>query len=426
MIHPAHPSIVCDSVSAWSQFLRSTCKLAAATLSFILLFLGATPDSAAEPENNPTARLVFAIDVPESTPAHTEIWVSGNLPQLGSWNGRGIQARAEGGRYCAQVQLPAGARVEFKVTRGSWDTVEKGRSGEEIPNRRVTVGTRDTVDVRVHTWRDQITSTPPPASRTGDLRLHPQIPSQWLDSPRDILVYLPPSYEQEATRRYPVLYMHDGQNLFDRATSFLGVEWEVDETAQRLIAEGQVEPLIVVGIYNGPRRIDEYTPVENDGRGGNADAYARFLVEELKPFIDETYRTRPGRADTGVAGSSLGGLVSLYLAARYPDVFSRVAALSPSVWWAEHDILDRVSGLSPAELRIWIDMGTAEASSRQGAAQAVEDARALRSALLDQGFVLGETVRYLEDEGAIHHESAWAERFDEILAFLFPAHPTRP
>ena len=142
----------------------------------------------------------------------------------------------------------------------------------------------------------------------------------------DLLVYLPPRYKAERERRFPVLYMHDGQNLFDPETSFIrGKYWRMGETADALIEAGAIEPLIIVGIYNsGERRIDEYTPLQ-DRRlgGGHADAYGRMLVEELKPFIDAQYRTLPGPETCGMGGSSLGGLVTLYLGLRYPGVFSR-------------------------------------------------------------------------------------------------------
>src|SRR5438067_3163560 len=151
---------------------------------------------------------------------------------------------------------------------------------------------------------------------TGNIHCHRQFPSRTLGNRRDILVYLPPGYRRFLRRHYPVLYLHDGQNLFDSATAFGGVEWGVDETAQRLILGGKIEPLIIIGIYNtGEQRIDEYTPTidPRQQRGGKADLYGRFIVEELKPFIDHRYRTMAGPEFTGLGGSSLGGLVSFYL-----------------------------------------------------------------------------------------------------------------
>src|SRR6266404_3173971 len=181
---------------------------------------------------------------------------------------------------------------------------------------------------------------------TGDIRLHRDFHSKILNNDRDVIVYLPPGYDKDKQRHYSVLYLHDGQNLFDGATSFIpGQEWRVDEAAGVLIASRKIEPLIIVGVYNtGKDRIDEYTPVAEPKykAGGKADLYGRLLVEELKPFIDKTYRTRKGAADTGLGGSSLGGLVSIYLALKYPNVFGRVAVVSPSVWWGNNYIIHYV------------------------------------------------------------------------------------
>ena len=174
-----------------------------------------------------------------------------------------------------------------------------------------------------------------------------------MDEHHDLLVYLPPMYKTQPGRRFSVLYMQDGQNLFDPETSFIkGNYWRMGETADALIEDDVIEPLIIVGIYNtGDRRIDEYTPVE-DRRlgGGQADAYGRMLVEELKPFIDAQYRTLQGAEYCGMGGSSLGGLVTLYLGLRYPTVFSRLAVMSPSVWWRNRAILRTVASHCPRNL----------------------------------------------------------------------------
>ena len=258
---------------------------------------------------------------------------------------------------------------------------------------------------------------------TGQFRTHKNFHSRFLKSDRDVLVYLPPGYEADRKRRYPVLYLHDGQNLFDGATSFIkGAEWGVDETAQRLIAGGEVEPLIIVGVYNsGKDRVDEYTPTA-DARhkmGGKADLYGRMLVEELKPFIDSEYRTRRGARDTGLGGSSLGGLVSLHLALKYPQTFGRVAVASPSVWWDDKWVLREVGALKKRpRLRIWLDMGTKEGGKE--AEEHTRNARALRDALVGKGWKEGSDLKYFEAEGAEHNERAWAARVEPMLKFLFP------
>ena len=258
---------------------------------------------------------------------------------------------------------------------------------------------------------------------TGDVRVHKSFHSKLLNNDRDVLVYLPPGYETNKGRRYSVLYLHDGQNLFDGATSFIpGQEWRVDETLQSLISTGQIEPLIIVGIYNTKDRVNEYTPVEDvKYKGGKADLYGRMLVEELKPFIDGTYRTRKGAKHTGLGGSSLGGLVSLYLGLKYPQVFRRVAVLSPSVWFADKQIVKYVEALSKRpNLRIWMDTGTREGRNTEDAQNTLGNARLLRDTLVRKGWRLGKDLSYFEAEGAEHNERAWAARVEPILRFLFP------
>jgi predicted alpha/beta superfamily hydrolase len=232
-----------------------------------------------------------------------------------------------------------------------------------------------------------------------------------------VLVWLPPAYER-SDGRHPVLYMHDGQNLFEPDTAFQkGEHWRLGETAAELIDAGDIEPLIIVGIYNtGESRKDEYTPTRDAKLGGGgAGDYGRMIVEELKPFIDRTYRTRPEPTATGIGGSSLGGLVSLYLAFTHPQVFRRVAALSPSVWWNARSILKTVrQARARPPLKIWVDMGTAEGK------RGLDDARLLKAALVGLGFVPDVDLRYTEYEGATHSEEAWADRVAPMLKWLFP------
>jgi predicted alpha/beta superfamily hydrolase len=257
------------------------------------------------------------------------------------------------------------------------------------------------------------------AKDEGRIRFHPRFPSRYLSTPRDIIVYLPPGYEEGGRR--PVLYLQDGQNLFDPATAFAGQDWRADVTADYLIRSGAIEPLIIVGVYNtGVRRISEYTPTKDSGRrkGGKGDRYAKMMARELKPFIDQHYRTRRGAAHQGVGGSSLGGLVSLVTGLLYPGVFGRLAILSPSVWWDNRSILDMVRAYQFATRpRIWLDSGTEEGDAPQ---QVIDDLRLLRDALIEKGWREGIDLRTCEVGGAGHNERAWAGRFDEVLRYLFP------
>jgi predicted alpha/beta superfamily hydrolase len=248
--------------------------------------------------------------------------------------------------------------------------------------------------------------------------------SRFLPDDRDIEVYLPEAYTNEPARRFPVFYLHDGQNLFDGRTSYIpGHTWRAHATADRLTREGLIEPVILVGVNNtGVRRVAEYTP-SRDLRlgGGDGDLYGRLLVEELKPCIDREFRTLPGAAHTGLGGSSLGGLISLYLGFTYPEVFSKIAAISPSLWWNERAILRTVSAARVRpDLRIWLDMGTAEGLRH------LRDTDLLYRRLIQHGWRDNpnsgtQDLSYVRVPGGLHNEDAWAARFDLVLRFLFPA-----
>jgi len=264
-----------------------------------------------------------------------------------------------------------------------------------------------------------------PHTLTGDVRLHKDFHSEILHNDRNVIVYLPPGYDANKTRRYSVFYMQDGQNLFDGATSFIpGQEWRVDETAETLIKAGKIEPLIIVGIYNtGSERINEYTATQDPKykAGGKGDLYGRFMVEELKPFIDKTYRTKPDAYHTGVGGSSLGGLISLYLGLKYPTVFTRIAVVSPAVWWADNHIVHFTENQSrKPPLRVWLDVGTKEGAESAVAQRTVDGARLLKTTLIRKGWKGRKDLEYFEAEGAEHNEKAWAARTAQILEFLFP------
>ena len=251
------------------------------------------------------------------------------------------------------------------------------------------------------------------------LFLHERFKSQFLSSARSILVYVPKGYDEDSERRYPVLYLHDGQNLIDGKTSHVpGVTWNVHHTTDRLIAEGKIQPLIMVGIYNaGMQRINEYTPTKDPVYGGgDAGLYGRLLTEELKPWVDEKYRTLPEAEHTGLGGSSLGGLVTLYLGLQRPDVFSRLAVLSPSVWWHRRSILSIVKKSDPVPRpRIWLDMGTDEGPT------GIRNSDQLHETLLERGWRDGEDLLYTRVQGGRHDEGAWAKRVGPFLKFLFAA-----
>ena len=275
---------------------------------------------------------------------------------------------------------------------------------------------------------------------SGHVRLHERFRSKALGNKRNVVVYLPPAYGSlrataPSLERFPVLYLHDGQNVFDARTSAYGVEWGLDAHAERLIGARRVANVIMVGVYNtGDSRMAEYTPPwTNRPNTGRADAYAEFLLDELKPFIDSTYRTRPEGEHTGILGSSLGGLCALYLGLRHPRAFSRIGAVSPSLWFAQGRMLTWLPETLPkaadpppsgweAPRRVWLCGGTEEGQPRDGRPPyLIESIRWLRRSMLLKGYREGEHLFYLEVPGGRHDEHSWSLRAPRMLEALFPA-----
>jgi predicted alpha/beta superfamily hydrolase len=255
------------------------------------------------------------------------------------------------------------------------------------------------------------------------LHLHRGFASRYLPDARDVIVYLPPGYDNHPEHSYPVLYLHDGQNLFDGRTSFIpGRTWQVREHADAAIEAGEVEPLIIVGIYNtGDRRLAEYTP-ERDWQmgGGEAGNYGLLLTRELMPWIAERYRVRSEREATGMGGSSLGGLVTLYLGLRHAERFGKLAVLSPSVWWNHKSILGYLNERAPdiwEKPRLWLDVGDGEGR------RTLDNAEQLNRRLIANGWRPGEMLHFERVQGGTHDEASWAARVRPMLRFLFPAHP---
>jgi predicted alpha/beta superfamily hydrolase len=256
--------------------------------------------------------------------------------------------------------------------------------------------------------------------------------SRFLPDDRDVLIYLPEAYLTEPQRRFPVFYLHDGQNLFDPHTSFVpGRTWRAHTTADALTRAGIIQPLILVGIANtGFRRMAEYTPVPDRTRGGGeGPLYGRLLVEELLPTINTHFRTLTQPHNTGLGGSSLGGLISLFLGLEYPEVFARLAVMSPSIWWSNRAIFELIAArVTPTQPRprphIWLDTGLSEGVRH------VRDIDLLHHRLVHRGWrdhpprkpeSPPQDLRYLRVPGGVHDELAWAARFDQVLQFLFPA-----
>jgi len=260
---------------------------------------------------------------------------------------------------------------------------------------------------------------------TGDIRFHRRFHSRFLPTDRDLVVYLPPGYDKDRGQRYPVLYMQDGQNIFDVSTSFWpGFERHFDERAENLITQHKIKPLIIVGIYSTElERINEYTPTPaaENHRGGDADRYARMLVEEIKPFIDREYRTLSSRDDTGLGGASLGGLVSVYIGLKYSEVFSKLAVSSPAAYWHEEMIVRYIRQSNLKRLpRIFLSVGSGEP------AIFLNSTRDLHVALEAKGWRDGRNLAYFEPSVSEHRTGAWTPGVDLLLKFLFPAREPKP
>jgi predicted alpha/beta superfamily hydrolase len=270
-------------------------------------------------------------------------------------------------------------------------------------------------------------------SATGDLRLH-EFRSRIFHNTRFLRVWLPPTYDdpENARRDYPVLYLNDGQNLFESVSSFTGVEWQVDETADRLIREGTVPPLIIVGIDNASKdRIREYMPHRSLNpviMRTQGNRYPDFLIKEVMPFVARHYRVARGPENTGLGGSSLGALIALYTAAVRPGIIGRLLLESPSLWASNRQMIRQSRGIKRWPERIFLGTGTAEAGRPDRDQSMVDDVRELAAIFRRAGLDDGHLKLFIE-EGATHHESAWARRFPEALSFLFgnpPGQQGRP
>lgn len=300
-------------------------------------------------------------------------------------------------RYVAQLEGPD-ATLEWKPREGGrWS---KG------PNYRVRAGQIVHVYPRfeheageVRTFRANYTSPRLPASRP-------------------IYVYLPPTARENTLARFPVVYMHDGQNLFDPALSFAGVAWEVDRALDHGAADGSIAEAIVVGIGNSPDRGDELTAVRDEvrGFGGNGAAYLGMLTEEIKPLVDQSLPTLPERQHTFVAGSSLGGFMSLYAGLERADVFGGVGAFSPTTYWSNRWIVGQVQAMPAAPQRprrVYLDSGDSGPSQDDAANTA--DLAAVFEGL---GYQRGVDFDYVLGQGDVHDEAAWQRRLPRALAFL--------
>ena len=397
--------------------------------------LAATPGAAAHPATPGSApqccTATINVRVPEGTGT---VYLAGSLPQLGPWRAAGLALAGEGRERTARVTAPPGTTFEYKFTLGSWDREALGNAGAVPPNYRLVLD-RDTAvthdiagfkkDVReyIADWQG--------SGVLGRLVYWTDVASRFLQHTRHVEIWLPPGYDTNTRTRYPVLYMADGQNLFDPRFASTGTDWGVDEAVVRLVQRGVIPPIIVVGVWNSEARFTEYSPWHG------APDYARFLIEELMPRVNREFRTRTGPANTAAMGSSMGGLLSFYLVTHHPEAFGAcgcesthfplsaavVAQNVPGVATAAapdttpYVVRDIAAGMrAPRGARYRFDFGSLGLDSSYGPTHA-----AVRAWLLRQGLVEGRDFVIRRYEGATHNEASWRARIDDPLTFMFGA-----
>ncbi len=358
---------------------------------------------------------VIIIRAPADTPAGAPLFIAGDFNGWSPGHPLSRLKSAPDGTF--RFDLPNDLeRAEFKFTRGSWDSVECSAQGKQIDNRVWTSDhSNGTLTLQIGGWCDvhpAAAAWRPTHTVVGDLRVIRDIFSPQLGSIRDIYVWLPPEYDARKSERYPVLYLHDGQNLFDEVEAY-NHEWGVDEVSTEL-AERENLRHIVVGIPNmGLSRMHEYSPWEDDFRRsrGWGERYVRFIVQTIKPQIDAQYRTLPARECTAVGGSSLGGLISLYAGLTRPDVFSTALCLSPSMNIAGGRILKLATTFS-SDVRFWLDYGEREFGGFRGLSEQMIEAVRECGRLLNSN---GARARVLIDPEGEHDEASWRKRLPDIL-----------
>lgn len=349
-------------------------------------------------------------NLPKNHDYKRDIYISGDFE---GWSGgkEAFKLTQEGNLY--SITIPkVQESINFKFTLGSWDSVECGENGISTENRIYNYNKpQDTVAVKIINWTSNF-SKEKVSTATKNVHIFSEkflIPQ--LNRERKIWVYLPPNYET-SSKRFPVLYMQDGQNLFDNKTSYAG-EWEVDETLKKLSKIYGLN-LIVVAIDNGSEyRLSEYSPWENKTYGdAEGDAYLEFIVKTLKPEIDKTYRTKASSKNTGIMGSSMGGLISHYAGLKYPGVFGKVGVFSPSFWYSENSFKFAEKHSQIKHTKMYFLVGGKEGYSM------VSDIEKMLDIMQNGGFNKHNLFKKIVQEGN-HNESLWRTEFEKAILWLF-------
>lgn len=338
------------------------------------------------------------------------VYITGNYTSLGNWNPSLVPLiRLNDTTWYGEFYFDLSQALEFKFTLGSWEKEARSSDGKKLPNFNLKLKGDTVLMFTIKNWGTE--SQIKKGKITGKVYYHRNFESKNI-LPRDIIVWLPPSYDSLISKRYPVLYMNDGQNIIDPATSAFGIDWQIDETADSLIKNGSIKELIIVGIYNTEKRSLEYS------QSDIGNTYMEFIISELKPFIDFTYRTLPDKNNTAISGSSLGGLISFMLVWEYDNVFSKAACFSPAFKIEQFDYVAPIENYfgSKKDIKLYIDNGGKGIDKRlqPGIDQ-------MLIALSKLGYKMKEDLLWIKDQEADHNEAAWAKRVPEMLKFLFPA-----
>lgn len=337
------------------------------------------------------------------------VFIAGNQTRLGDWSPGGVALEEIAPKiFEVKVSFSAGTKLEYKFTKGSWETEAMYKKGVIPQNFELQVEKDTVVEYNISLWKDKDLSRPGAGQITGKAEYHRNLDYPGIKK-RDVIVWLPPGYDSSSAR-YPVLYMHDGQNVFDPATSTLGFDWRADETADSLIRNNIIEPVIIVAINNTSDRRSEYS-ANDTGR-----AYMNFIVHRLKPMIDSVYRTKPERANTATAGSSMGGLIAFMLAWEHGDVISKAACFSPAFLYKSYDYIQLVrneKGIKK-DITVYIDNGG------KGLEQILQPGvEQMKDELIRKGYREGEDLMYMIFPDDEHSEPAWSRRLHFPMKMFF-------
>ena len=342
-------------------------------------------------------------------PQNQKVFITGNTPKLGNWSPDKISLNKVNDSTRSKVfEFMKGETIEYKFTLGSWEKEALNKKGKKSGNNILKIS-KDTVLVfNITNWGYSQANIS--GQITGNVRYHKNFNGRGV-LPRDIIVWLPPSYDSLPDKYYPVLYMHDGQNVIDPLTSSFGIDWQIDEVADSLIRAGSIQEIIIVGIYNTEKRGNEY----NNTKLGQA--YVNFIIEELKPFIDKTYKTLPDRKNTTVCGSSSGGLISFIIAWENPDVFSKSACFSPAFKISNIDYVASVKKYMGAKKDLEIFIYNGGIGLEEQLQPGIDE---MILVLKDKGFIENQDLLFIKDSSAEHNESAWAKSVYRFLEYFFP------